>query len=392
MILESNIFVYNNVITKEDVGDMKFDVVVGNPPYNHGDNLNARTKPWPAFVRRALQLLKPGGAVAMVTPRSWITNNKLYSEFFLSTHPIYINIDECRRHFPGVNSTFSYYVLTDTSDQKCTIVTSDNQFVLDQLPEVGLGSGTPEAVQLLSKLINGRKRFSMITSSGYNTSKFSQGDTSISKTRTKEHQYPVLHKTLKGEDLFFYAKKLDLTIHNVPRVIVSTWVGHYDNMRVSDTLLTCQDYRHFPVNSILQAKHLRTVLLSPIYKFIAKILAAGNRFTNDSMNHFPVVDLTRSWTDEELYEHFNLTQEEIALIEETIKDPKEKPVANAKADTITTGSSSRKGSKMEAARNLLINNGKLVTTSRKEAIAMMVKAGIGMATASTYWQTIKKNV
>jgi len=30
-------------------------------------------------------------------------------------------------------------------------------------------------------------------------------------------------------------------------------------------------------------------------------------------------DLTRSWTDEELYEHFDLTKDEIKFIEETVK-------------------------------------------------------------------------
>ena len=33
----------------------------------------------------------------------------------------------------------------------------------------------------------------------------------------------------------------------------------------------------------------------------------------------PAIDLTRTWTDQELYEHFNLTEEEINYIEEQVR-------------------------------------------------------------------------
>jgi len=37
------------------------------------------------------------------------------------------------------------------------------------------------------------------------------------------------------------------------------------------------------------------------------------------LKNLPYLDLSRSWTDEQLYSYFNLTQEEINLIEETVK-------------------------------------------------------------------------
>jgi len=42
--------------------------------------------------------------------------------------------------------------------------------------------------------------------------------------------------------------------------------------------------------------------------------------TAGKLRWIPAVDLSRSWTDEELYKHFNLTEEEIKLIEETVND------------------------------------------------------------------------
>lgn len=38
-----------------------------------------------------------------------------------------------------------------------------------------------------------------------------------------------------------------------------------------------------------------------------------------ALKFFPELDFTRTWTDQELYQHFNLTQEEIDYIESVVK-------------------------------------------------------------------------
>jgi len=47
--------------------------------------------------------------------------------------------------------------------------------------------------------------------------------------------------------------------------------------------------------------------------------------TLNCFRYVPFLDFSKQWTDQELYEYFNLTQDEIDLIENTIKDkPAEK--------------------------------------------------------------------
>jgi len=48
---------------------MKFDVVIGNPPYQ---GANASNKLWPKFVEKSLQIVKDGGVVYLITPTTWI--------------------------------------------------------------------------------------------------------------------------------------------------------------------------------------------------------------------------------------------------------------------------------------------------------------------------------
>jgi hypothetical protein len=52
---------------------MKFDVVIGNPPYQDPSSAAKNVKLWPRFVAHSIELLKDGGFVSLITPDSWAT-------------------------------------------------------------------------------------------------------------------------------------------------------------------------------------------------------------------------------------------------------------------------------------------------------------------------------
>jgi SAM-dependent methyltransferase len=52
--------------------EMKFDVIVGNPPYQDSANKLKAVKLWPKFITRSLDLLNPGGYLLLVTPSTWL--------------------------------------------------------------------------------------------------------------------------------------------------------------------------------------------------------------------------------------------------------------------------------------------------------------------------------
>ena len=51
---------------------MNFDVLIGNPPYQHPNNSAKNNKLWHNFVQRDLGLVKPGGHLMLITPTSII--------------------------------------------------------------------------------------------------------------------------------------------------------------------------------------------------------------------------------------------------------------------------------------------------------------------------------
>ena len=89
---------------------MKFDVVITNPPYQDSSHNEKKNTLWRKFIELSQNYTKVGGYSSLLIPSSWMGSKKLLNEFFLDKDIIYINKDECKRHFPGVGSNFSYYV------------------------------------------------------------------------------------------------------------------------------------------------------------------------------------------------------------------------------------------------------------------------------------------
>ena len=98
-----------NVIEKliEEVNNMKFDLVVGNPPYQNVHGVNSHAL-WESFVSHAHNLVNDNGYVAMITPL--IGKRKIKSKFFENDFLVY-KTDDVAKHFSGVGSTFCFHIV-----------------------------------------------------------------------------------------------------------------------------------------------------------------------------------------------------------------------------------------------------------------------------------------
>jgi hypothetical protein len=94
---------------------IKFDCLLTNPPYQDSSHLEKKNTLWRKWISFDY-LVADGGVVSLHHPSSWMGSNPILKEHFLDKNGkiknniTKINRDECKRHYPGVGSFFSYYV------------------------------------------------------------------------------------------------------------------------------------------------------------------------------------------------------------------------------------------------------------------------------------------
>lgn len=151
----------------------KFDIVMGNPPYNSGGcrvcSSSQKGKPrnvtlWPLFIQSSLRLLKPDGHLTFVTPLSWLRITHPLHRVMLEKTLVWIEIwdnFQARTMFSGSASIpCSLFVLqnTENTSQQTTLIRSIIRTQrLDQTYQVYLdpNKNTPLAYyHIFSKLEN----------------------------------------------------------------------------------------------------------------------------------------------------------------------------------------------------------------------------------------------
>jgi len=298
--------------------NMKFDVVIGNPPYNWSDGnkqrKNNRENLWTRFVSKSFEeWVSKDGYVAMVVPKTWMSPSRDYGstiivqDYFKPNQVEAINIDECAKHF-SVGSSFSYFVVKvdgSKSSKKTKVVSNLGSFDMD-LTSSTWNMGIPtildkDIISILDKFYANAKPFDWLRQyEGQVNEILDQG------------AYSVFHTPAsKGKTFCNTASYL----HTTEKVMVSLsgrYEPFYDSGNTSPSgFIVCLKIK--PGETLTNAK---SVLDSKLYKLIVDKLFRYNGFINGNvLKGLPALDFTKMWSDDDIYKNFNLTQEEIDAVE-----------------------------------------------------------------------------
>ena len=336
-------------------GDMQFDVIIGNPPYQLDDGgYGTSAAPiYQMFVEKALQL-DPRYAV-FVTPSRWMAGGKgldKYRERMLSDKRMrrILDFPKLYEAFPGVKirGGISYFVWDREHRGPCEVQTiwdgkPTGPAVARHLDAYDILVRRNEAVPILEKVrakkeptldkrVSSRKPFGLATnfkgkpsSTGlkkpvklYENQRVGWIDRkNIGVNAEWVDQWKVLMTAVQGTSAAIETKFLSKPIIAEPdTACTETYLvaGHFDSEK----------------QAINYAQYLRARFV----RFLVSLRKPTQHATRDVYAFVPDLCLDQEWTDAKLYKRYGLTKDEIAFIESQVAEHDSELFDDSAADEI----------------------------------------------------------
>ena len=293
--------IYGESFLEQDFKGMKFDVVIGNPPYQTPGMKSNHKKYWIEFLLKGRSLLNNNSYLCFVTPSSYI-NTSRHGKHTLGEGTSNYNLSyykDLGAYFKGIGIDVCFYVEQNTPYQGKT----DYNGVITDLKEGIPLTGDKAIIQsIVDKVIKSNFPKHSLVFNWFDKTELNS-DNEGTEVLISAYKTGWLNKELP------HSGKLKLVLpfssSYKKQFITSNQVGHLNNY------ILLEDEQH--------GKNIMSYTLSKLFTLVANNFMKSSGFTPFARNkNIPLLD-NKHWTESELYSLFNLTQEEIDFVEKNHK-------------------------------------------------------------------------
>jgi site-specific DNA-methyltransferase (adenine-specific) len=333
--LESHAYYFIHRKDPKEIFNMKFDVIIGNPPYqlNTGGAQAQATPLYHKFIEQAKKL-QPR-YISMIVPSRWFTGgfglnsfrDEMLNDNRLRVIHDFLDASEC---FPGVEikGGVNYFLWDRDNPGLCKIVTHENGNITSESERPLLEKNSDifirynGAVEILHKIHNFNEvPFSEMVSSqrpfGFPTnfedySSIKSNKNNIKVYANKKQGYIPLEKVNKNTDL------VDKWKVYVPKAIgsgdsktdvIKPILGE-PNSVCTETYVMLGTY-----NTELEAKNAISYIETKFFHFLVTLIKNTQDALARVYRFVPTQNFNESWDDMKLYKKYSLSDEEIKFIE-----------------------------------------------------------------------------
>jgi site-specific DNA-methyltransferase (adenine-specific) len=296
----------------------KFDVIIGNPPYNKEvERHNISLPLYNEFIEKYIDKCT---YMTFIVPSRWFSGGKGLDKFrklMLERKDIpYIkHFDDASKIFGNlvdIKGGVNYYLKDTNYDGKCNFNGSETQL---NKYDIFVDS---KYYKIIDKLI----KYDDITKI-YNSQdhyKIQSNDKRLVSKNEDNHIVCYVSQQ-KGFKMYIDKKYIDIKCDNYK--VITTSAAHQANSGFGNIFVGkpnevhCKSYISFDVNNKLEAEYLREYMKCRLPNFMLSLRKRSHNLSGDTCSWIPLPPLDRTWTDKKLYEYYELTDNDIKIIKET---------------------------------------------------------------------------
>lgn len=341
--METHAYQFIHTLNPNEIFNMKFDVIIGNPPYQLSDGGDTEDRQrggaiplYHYFIQQAKKL-NPR-FLTMIVPSRWFAGGRGLDDFreeMLNDRRLKNIVDfplssEC---FPGVEikGGVCYFLWEKDYNGDCDVMTirGDSK---SQMKRPLLESGCDifirynKAISILRKVkalreptlnreVSSQKPFGFRT---FVKGKPTPFDGSVKLYANKSVGYVSRNEITQNlswvDDYKIYITRAYGAGEDFPHQIINTPFLGVPNTCCTETYMVIGPY-----GSKLKAENVISYIKTRFFRFMVLLKKNTQDAPARVYSFVPLQDFSKPWTDEELYAKYGLTNEEIAFIESMIR-------------------------------------------------------------------------
>jgi site-specific DNA-methyltransferase (adenine-specific) len=323
----------------KDIFDMKFDVIIGNPPYqlqDAGESTGA-SPIYQLFIEQAKKL-EPR-YISMIIPARWYAGGKGLDGFrdtMLKDRRIshLVDFHDASDIFPGVEikGGVCYFLWDAKYSGDCEITSVVGGLRLESMPrnlsEHDVLVRFNQAVSILQKVkesgegkfserISRQKPFGFRTNFTDYCSEPFEG--AIPIYANKDVGWIDRSAVTVGTEMVDQYKVLLSAAYNggdnYPHQIINRPILAPKESCCTETYIICGSS---PL--LEEAQNIEAYIKTRFFRFMVSLRKISQHNPRDRFDFVPNLDMTQTWTDATLYERYGLTADEIGFVESMIKE------------------------------------------------------------------------